>query len=78
MVIIFLEQVIVKKSTRIESDSVGALEIPQEAYYGVQALRGYKNFQISGVKMHPAFIKNIVLIKKAAAMTNGAEGMMVE
>ena len=67
-----------KKATRIESDSVGALEIPQDAYYGVQALRGYKNFQISGIKMHPAFIKNIVLIKKAAAMTNGAYGDITE
>ena len=61
---------IVSKVTRSESDSVGTLEIPQEAYYGVQSLRGYQNFQISGVKMHPLFIKNIARIKKAAALTN--------
>ena len=67
-----------KGKTRIESDSVGTLEIPQEAYYGVQALRGYNNFQISGVKVHSTFIKNVTLIKKAAAMTNGACGDITE
>ena len=66
------------KVTRIESDSVGVLEIPQEAYYGVQSLRGCQNFQISGVKMHPLFIKNITLIKKAAALTNGKYGHVTE
>ena len=59
---------------REESDSVGTLKIPKDAYYGVQSLRGHQNFQISGVKMHPLFIKNITLIKKAAAVTNAACG----
>lgn len=63
-----------EKVTRRESDSVGTLKIPKDAYYGVQSLRGHQNFQISGVKMHPLFIKNITLIKKAAALTNGACG----
>ena len=58
------------KMKRQESDSVGTLDVPQKAYYGVQSLRGYNNFRISGVKMHPLFIKNITLIKKAAALTN--------
>ena len=63
-----------EKVTRRESDSVGSLDIPKDAYYGVQSLRGHQNFQISGVKTHPLFIKNITLIKKAAALTNGACG----
>ena len=63
-----------EKVTRRESDSVGTLKIPKDAYYGVQSLRGHQNFQISGVKMHPLFIKNITLIKKAAAVTNAACG----
>ena len=53
---------------------MGSLDIPKDAYYGVQSLRGHQNFQISGVKTHPLFIKNITLIKKAAALTNGACG----
>ena len=52
----------VDRLKRQESDSVGTLDIPQKAYYGVQSLRGYNNFKISGVKMHPLFIKNVALI----------------
>ena len=60
--------------TRIEKDSVGELAVPEEAYYGVQSKRGCDNFQISGHRMHASFIKNITLIKKAAAKTNGKYG----
>ena len=56
--------------TRKESDSIGTLNVPINAYYGVQSLRGYNNFQITGNKMNAKFIENIVLIKKAAALTN--------
>ena len=54
--------------TRIEKDSVGELAVPEDAYYGVQSQRGCNNFQISGHRMHATFIKNITLIKKAAAL----------
>ena len=56
--------------TRLESDSIGSLNVPINAYYGVQSLRGYNNFQISGNKMNATFIKNIIIIKKACAITN--------
>lgn len=35
---------------RKESDSIGELEVPENAYYGVQTLRGFENFQITGIK----------------------------
>lgn len=57
-------------NTRIESDSIGALEIPCDAYYGVQSLRGYENFHITGTRMNHKFILNIVRIKLAAAIAN--------
>ena len=57
--------------TRTERDSVGELSISEDAYYGVQTQRGYNNFQITGNRMHPDFIKNITRIKKAAAIVNG-------
>lgn len=60
--------------TRRESDSVGTLDIPADAYYGVQTLRGFENFQISGVKMNYEFIKNVTRIKKVAAKVNGEYG----
>ncbi len=57
-------------NTRLESDSVGVLEIDENAYYGIQSLRAKNNFPITGVKNSPAFIQNIALIKKAAAIVN--------
>lgn len=59
---------------RIESDSIGVLEVPENAYYGVQTLRGFENFQITGTKMNQTFIKNITKIKKVAAKVNGKYG----
>ena len=59
---------------RMESDSIGKKEVPMEAYYGVQSLRAYENFQISGKRVHIEFIKAIAEVKKAAALTNGEVG----
>ena len=55
---------------RIESDSIGSMEIPAEAYYGVQSLRAKQNFPITHRPLHPVFINNLARIKKAAAITN--------
>ena len=60
--------------TRIESDSVGSMHVPADAYYGVQTLRGYENFRITGTLVNWQFIKNIVKIKKVAAKVNGDNG----
>ena len=59
---------------RKESDSIGELEVPESAYYGVQTLRGFENFQITGIRMNDAFIRNITKIKKVAAKVNGKYG----
>lgn len=56
--------------TRKEADSIGTMEVPMKAYYGVQTLRAKKNFHITGRPLHPEFIKNLVRIEKAAAYTN--------
>ena len=48
-----------KEYMRLESDSIGAMEVPKDAYYGVQALRAKENFPITGTKIHPVFIKNL-------------------
>ncbi|MBU5483897.1 aspartate ammonia-lyase [Clostridium sp. MSJ-11] len=55
---------------RIESDSIGEKQVPKNAYYGVQALRAYENFNITGKRIHPELIKALAEIKKAAAITN--------
>jgi Aspartate ammonia-lyase len=61
---------------RMESDSVGTMEVPVDAYYGVQSLRAKNNFPITGNKMHPAIIKAHAQIKKAAAVTNEKGGLL--
>ena len=63
---------------RIESDSIGSLEIPADAYYGVQSYRGHVNFDITGIKMNRMFIMNVVKIKKAAAYANMESGLLNE
>ncbi len=61
---------------RMESDYLGNMEVAEEAYYGVQALRGKENFSITGRPMHPALISGIAIIKKAAALTNAQAGLL--
>jgi aspartate ammonia-lyase len=58
--------------SRIESDFLGELEIPDDAYYGVQTMRGKHNFKITEMPMsqEPFFIIAFGYVKKAAAMAN--------
>ena len=64
------------ENLRVEKDSIGTLAVPKDAYYGVQSLRAYRNFQITGQGLHPLFIKNIVMIKKAVAIVNEKIGRL--
>lgn len=65
-------------NTRLESDSVGSLEVPASAYYGVQTLRGQQNFQITGRMLHKELILALAKVKKAAAITNREAGLLEE
>ncbi len=55
---------------RLESDSVGEKQVPMDAYYGVQTLRAYENFNITGRKQPKVLIESLAEIKKACAITN--------
>jgi fumarate hydratase class II len=57
-------------TTRTENDSMGAMEVPIDAYYGAQTERARRNFQISPLRFPRGFIRAIGLIKKAAAQVN--------
>jgi len=59
---------------RIESDSIGSRQIPADAYYGVQSLRGGENFRLTGQHLHPEFIHSLAQIKKACAVSNLSAG----
>ncbi|QPR69376.1 aspartate ammonia-lyase [Lysinibacillus macroides] len=55
---------------RIEKDFLGERILPAEAYYGIQTLRATENFPITGYTIHPALIKAMGIVKKAAALSN--------
>src|SRR5512137_2102969 len=63
---------------RIEKDFLGEKQIPVDAYYGVQTLRGKENFFISNVPVsrEPYFVKALGYVKKAAAMANRDLGVL--
>src|SRR5512146_3219325 len=61
---------------RIEKDSLGELQVPANAYYGVQTQRAVLNFPISGLKPYPAFVWSMAAIKRAAAVVNCDLGLL--
>jgi aspartate ammonia-lyase len=64
--------------TRIEKDSLGVMEVPVDAYYGIHTVRAMENFSISGLRAEPSFIIATVQIKKAAARVNMSLGVLDE
>jgi fumarate hydratase class II len=61
---------------RTESDSMGQMQVPAEAYYGAQTARAVENFPISNLRFSRQFIRAIGLIKKHAAATNESLGLL--
>ena len=59
-----------KKNVRVESDSMGEMTVPSDAYYGAQTARAIENFPISGIKKHSLLVKAMGMIKQAAAESN--------
>jgi aspartate ammonia-lyase len=64
------------KPVRTEHDSLGDLDVPADAYYGVQTARAVENFPISGLRAPADLVSATVLIKKAAAEANLALGRL--
>lgn len=64
--------------TRIESDLLGEVNVPGEALYGVQTLRGIENFRISKFHLneYPLFINGLAITKLGAAMANHELGLL--
>jgi aspartate ammonia-lyase len=61
---------------RTERDPLGELEVPADAYYGVQTARAVENFPISGLRAPTDLIIATILVKKAAAEANEALGRL--
>src|ERR1700683_2665574 len=60
----------VKGQTRIESDSMGKIEVPNDRYYGAQTARSLIHFDIGRETMPPELIGAFGVLKKAAALVN--------
>jgi fumarate hydratase class II len=61
-----------KADYRSEADSMGQMQVPQDAYYGAQTARAVENFPISNLRFSRQFIRALGLIKKHSAATNAA------
>ncbi|HBQ18368.1 MAG TPA: class II fumarate hydratase, partial [Myxococcales bacterium] len=61
-------------ATRTESDTMGKLEVPADAYYGAQTERSKMNFPIGEERMPTEIVRAFGVLKKAAALTNHSLG----
>jgi fumarate hydratase class II len=61
---------------RLETDSMGTIEVPNDRYYGAQTERALQHFQIGDERMPQDIIWAMGLIKKAAALTNKKLGVL--
>lgn len=61
---------------RIETDSMGDLRVPADRYYGAQTARSLINFKIGGDRFPREMIRALGILKKAAAATNEALGLL--
>lgn len=62
--------------TRIEKDTMGEIEVPENVYYGAQSARSLIHFAIGEEKMPRPVIKAMGILKKAAALTNAELGLL--
>src|SRR5664279_2368035 len=61
-------------NTRLERDTMGEVQVPENAFYGAQTQRAVENFPISGLRFPRPFLRALGLIKWASATANGQLG----
>lgn len=66
------------ENIRIERDSFGSIEVPQNQLWGAQTQRSLNQFDISTEKMPPEFIDALALVKKACIFVNAELGLLSE
>jgi fumarate hydratase, class II len=63
-------------SFRTEKDTLGQVQVPADKYWGAQTQRSLENFTIGGQLMPREIIQAFAILKKAAAQTNEALGVL--
>src|SRR5579883_439019 len=66
----------ITQQTRLESDSMGTIEVPADKYWGAQTQRSLEHFAIGNDRMPVELIRAFAVLKKAAAITNYELGLM--
>ena len=67
-----------KLEYRTESDSMGEIKVPADAYWGAQTQRSLENFRIGTEKFTPEVIRAFAILKKGAALANRETGKLSE
>ncbi len=65
-----------RQATRIESDSMGAIDVPADHHWGAQTQRSLHHFAISHDTMPPGIIRAFGILKRAAIEVNGELGLL--
>ncbi|MBA4204728.1 aspartate ammonia-lyase [Pannonibacter phragmitetus] len=67
-----------QQQMRIEEDSLGRISLPADCVWGIHTARAIENFPISGIPLSafPEFVRALAWVKKAAAATNLALGVL--
>lgn len=67
------------KNTRTETDSIGAIEVPADAYWGAQTQRSIENFPFGPTERMPiGILHGQAIVKQAAARVNAKHGLKPE
>jgi len=64
------------ESHRVETDSMGEVEVPAGAYWGAQTQRAVENFSVSDLRIPVSLIRALGQVKQASASVNGALGLL--
>lgn len=64
--------------TRTETDSLGSMEVPADAYYGIHTLRAEENFPITKrpISVYPDLVRALAMVKQASARANREIGVL--
>lgn len=65
-----------KNSFRVEKDTMGEVEVPQQAYWGAETQRAIENFPIRGFLFPAQFLRALGMIKMASALANIELGLL--
>src|ERR1700724_2705569 len=71
-----MTEMVAKKATRLETDSMGPIEVPGDVYWGAQTARSLVHFNIGRDTMPPELIRAFGILKKACALVNQELGKL--